>query len=115
MINPDQAFKLSGVRNAVALSRRFMDGEQENLALRYAQVGLPFVSEHSAYLTVHLKPEEKLSLADFKKLVQYLHYKAQDDDFKWVVVVSVSFERWIRWSKENSLPLEESLLGIHQN
>jgi pyruvate-formate lyase/deferrochelatase/peroxidase EfeB len=111
MINPEQAFKLSGVRKAVALSRRFMEGEQENLALRYAQVGLPFVSEHSAYLTVHLKSEGLLQFADYKKIVQELHFKSEESGSIWVVVASVSLELWNSWSKENSLPLNNSLFN----
>jgi pyruvate-formate lyase/deferrochelatase/peroxidase EfeB len=111
MIKPEQASKLSGVRKVLSLSRRFVEGEQENLALRYAQVGLPFVSEHSAFLTVHLKPKGTLLFADFKKIVRDLQDKAQKDNFKWLVVVSVSFERWIEWSKGNSFPIQKGLFN----
>jgi pyruvate-formate lyase/deferrochelatase/peroxidase EfeB len=109
MINQEQAFKLPGVRKAVTLSRQFRKGEQENLALRYAQVGLPFVSEHSAYLTIHLKPESQIKLEEYLRIIHDLNFKAEEDDFKWVVVACVSFELWSKWSKENSMPLDKSL------
>jgi pyruvate-formate lyase/deferrochelatase/peroxidase EfeB len=109
MLTPDQAYKLSGSRKAVALSRRFRDGDREDHALRYAQVGIPFVSEHSAYLTVHLNSPEALSFPRLKQLAADLHASAEESDFMWVVVTGVSFDQWTRWSEENAIPLDDAL------
>ncbi|UCE17911.1 MAG: Dyp-type peroxidase [Gemmatimonadota bacterium] len=109
MLTPDQAFKLSGSRKAVALSRRFRDGDLEDIALRYAQVGIPFVSEHSAYLTVHFKSPEALSFSRMKHLAADLHASAEESDFMWVAVTGVSFDQWRRWSEENAIPLDDAL------
>jgi pyruvate-formate lyase len=109
MLKPDQAYKLSGSRKAVALSRSFGDGDREDLALRYAQVGMPFVSEHSTYLTVHLKSPEALDLSKLKQLAADLHASAAESKFEWVVVIGVSFDQWTRWSRENAIPLDDEL------
>lgn len=111
MINPAQAFKLSGVRRAVALSRRFTKKTKDDLALRYAQVGMPFVSEYSSYLTVHLKSKGILGFHRFKKLVHDLHSAAESDDFSWVAIASVSFEQWTEWSKEEGFPIDKELFN----
>jgi pyruvate-formate lyase len=109
MINSTQASKLSGARDALANTFSFKEGEQVNLALRYSQIGLPFVSEHSAYLTIHFKPGILYSLDNFKELVQELQIKSDKANSRWVTVACVSFELWIRWSKENNLPLDKNL------
>ncbi len=108
-LTPEQATTLSGSRKMVALSRRFGDGAGEDLALRYAQAGMPFVSEHSAYLTLHLNSPDALGLDRLRQLAAELHVGAEESGFAWVAVIGVSFELWARWCKENSLPLEEGL------
>lgn len=100
MLEPEQAVKLSGSRNAVALSHR-PEQERKDLALCYTQVGMPFISEHAAYLTVHLTPSNDLDLSKLQKLAKHLHHKAQADDFTWVVVIGVSFEQWDEWTEED--------------
>ena len=109
MLKPDQARYLSGSRNAVALSRCFRDEDDENLALRYAQIGIPFVSEHATYLTVHLKSLEALSLESFKRLAKTFYDSATKNNFTWIVVMGVSFDQWTRWSEDNGIPLTKEL------
>jgi len=109
MLKPDRAYKLSGSRKAVALSRSFGNGDREDFALRYAQVGMPFVSEHAAYLTVHLKSPEALDLTRFRQLAADLHASAADSEYEWVVVIGVSFDQWSRWSRENEISLDDEL------
>lgn len=108
MITTDQARLLSGSRNAVALTR-FLGPDGDHLALGYAQVGVPFVSEHSAYLTVYLRSVEVLSFTRLKQLVGNLHASAAESDFAWVVVTCVNRDLWTRWSQEIGAPLEAEL------
>lgn len=113
MIKTEQASKLSGVRKAVALTRRFAEGEQENLALRYAQVGLPFVSEHSAYLTIHLK--KVLTFTKYKEIVYELNTKAQKENYEWLAVSCVSLGIWGKWGNEEGFQIAEGLFEGQEN
>jgi pyruvate-formate lyase/deferrochelatase/peroxidase EfeB len=108
MLKPEQAVKLSGSRNSVALSHR-PGREREHLALRFAQGGIPYVSEHAAYLTVHLKSPEALDFSEFKQLAADLHRRSKKSKFEWIVVIGVSFDQWTRWSQQNDIPMDEEL------
>jgi pyruvate-formate lyase len=79
--------------------------------MRYAQVGLPFTSEHAAYLTVHLMSPDALDLAGLRKLARTLHDEAAEDDFEWIVVISVSFQQWTHWCRAAGIPLDHELFS----
>lgn len=80
VLTPKQSDDLSGQRNTtVAKARQFSDHEQ--LALRYSQYGLPYVSEHAVYLTTYLKSPEAMSLARLKRFAADLLESAYRSQF----------------------------------
>jgi len=111
MVTVKQAKRLSWHRAIVAHTRKFGDAPQEQLALRYAQKGLPFTSEHAAYLTVHLTSPDAIDPARLRKLAQALHDSAAADDFGWIVVISVSFRQWLHWCPAEGIPLDHDLFS----
>jgi hypothetical protein len=112
MLTAAQARDLSGSRNAIALSRSFTE---EELALRYAQVGVPFVSEHAAYLTIHLRPSARINLERVQQLALKLDHEAQTGGFQWVAVMGVNCTRWQQWKEEQRSALAGELFqGLEQ-
>jgi pyruvate-formate lyase/deferrochelatase/peroxidase EfeB len=109
VLTPEQSRDLSGQRNTVAEARQFSD--QEQLGLRYAQSGLPYVSEHAVYLTTYLKSPEALSLARLKRLAADLLESAYRSGFKWVATVAVSFPQWRIWTGGAGSSLDELFEG----
>jgi pyruvate-formate lyase/deferrochelatase/peroxidase EfeB len=111
MLEPKQAEKLSGSRKVIATQRDLSGPDEKELAIRYAQLGMPFVSEHSSYLTIHLKSPEALNFTDFKKIVLDLNNSSKEQAYSWVIVSGVSFDQWIYWSKENSFTILDQLFN----
>jgi deferrochelatase/peroxidase EfeB len=111
MLTPEQAERLSGQRRIVARARTFSPGESEELGLRYAQVGLPFTSEHAAYLTVSLNSADAFTLRALQDLAGTLAASAQKDEYDWVVVVAVSFAQWRHWCRQNAAKFDEALFA----
>jgi deferrochelatase/peroxidase EfeB len=101
MLKPKQAEKLSGSRNAIALSHR-PGKEREHLALRFAQGGIP----------------DALAFSELKQLATDLHQSSKKSGFEWIVVIGVSFDQWTRWSQQNDIPMDEKLFNgwveLHQ-
>ena len=111
MLTTEQVQRLSGQRKVVAQTRVFKPGEGEDLGLRYAQVGLPFTSEHAAYLTVKLKSMNSLSLFVLQELARELATSAQQEDYDWVVVIAVSCAQWRHWCRQIAKPLDDALFS----
>ncbi len=89
MPNVKQARDLTHLRRVAVKSRHF--DESEEVALCYAQLGLPFVSDHSAFTTVHLRSPDALALKDLQELASRLHRYCAEDNFAWVVVIGWFF------------------------
>jgi pyruvate-formate lyase len=111
MLTPAQAKRLSYHRTIVAHTRRFGNTPQEQFALRYAQMGLPFTAEHAAYLTVHLTSPDAIDLAGLRKIARTLHDAAAEDAFQWIVVIGVSLPQWTHWCRAEGLPLDNELFS----
>lgn len=111
MLSIKQARDLSGQRKICAQTRSFEKSDEEILTLRFAQVGLPFISEHAAYLTVFLKSPDALGLPDLRKHVCDLQQKANKDNYAWVVVSGVSFDQWAHWCEKENMDLDPELFA----
>ena len=103
---PEQSCRLSGQRKTVAQSRVFAD---EDLALRYSQVALPFSPEHAGYLAVHLNSKDALAFGDYKALVQRLDENAREHGFSGLTVSCVSFPLWTHWHAQDEVELDPGL------
>lgn len=104
----EQSTRLSGQRRTVAETRHF---GAEDFALRYSQIALPLCPEYAAYLTVHLRSPEALSLARLRSLVAQLETAAESDGYAWLTVVGISFGQWRHWCKANGLELNPNLFS----
>lgn len=109
VLTPAQGRRLSGQRKAVMQSREFSG--REDLALRYSQSGLPYVSEHCVYLTLFLAEPRQLGLDRFRQLAADLDKSAREADFAWVATAATSFAQWRMWAAGNGLPLAEELFA----
>jgi hypothetical protein len=89
--------------------RQFEAGGE--LALCYSQVGLSFISDHAAYLTVCLRSPKALSLAELRALTAKIDVDSSTDDRRWVVTIGVRFELWSRWCSDAKVPLDPDLFA----
>ncbi|HAN93371.1 MAG TPA: hypothetical protein DCQ33_15005 [Nitrospira sp.] len=109
MLSAQQARSLSCHREIVSETRTFGTSPREDLALRYAQMGLPFLSEHAAYLTIHLTRPDAISLATLRELASELAAAASREDFCWVVTLAVSVPLWTRLATTAQAPVDRDL------
>jgi pyruvate-formate lyase/deferrochelatase/peroxidase EfeB len=107
MLTTKQSTRLSGQRRTTAHSRSFTAAE--DFALQYAQAALPFCPEYAAYLTVHLKSRDTLSLDYLQKLAAELETQAKQENFEWLVLIGVGLDQWTHWCRNNGRPLAEDL------
>lgn len=91
-LSAKQSEDLAGQRNTLTSSRDMRDSEHLNL--QYAQSGIPYVSEHSAYVTIKLKPDSAIDLASLQKLASYCLQASFATNFLWIATLAVSFPLW---------------------
>lgn len=114
MLTAIQAKNLSCHRSIVAKTRTFGPTPEEQLALRYAQTGLPFTSEHAAYLTVHLTSKRDITLAKIRDIAAELETAAANDDYRWVVALGVSIDFWLDLCRDSADAADEALAVGHE-